>query len=62
MFQTKVPRFEERHKRVSLVWPWVTSPKSGQSHFEFYKWKSHFSYSCSFFKELFETSNKIVSH
>jgi len=55
MFQTKVPRFEERHKRVSLVWPWVTSPKSGQSHFEFYKWKSHFSYSCSFFKELFET-------
>jgi len=33
MFQTKVVYVERGHKRVSLIWPWVASLRSGQNRF-----------------------------
>jgi len=35
MFQTKVVWFEEGHKKVPMIWPWVVSLKSDQSHINF---------------------------
>jgi len=57
MFQTKVVWVEGGHKRISLIWPSVALLRSGQGHFEFFKWNSQFfdTYSCSLSQELFKT-------
>jgi len=36
MFQTKVVWVEGGHKKVPLIWPWVTSLRSDQDH-DFFK-------------------------
>jgi len=37
MFKTKVVWFEAGHKKVSLIWPWVASLRSGQGYIDFFK-------------------------
>jgi len=37
MFQTKVVWFEEEHKKVPLIWPWVALLRSDQGHIDFIK-------------------------
>jgi len=35
MFQTKVVWFEEGHKKIPLIWPWVAPLRSDQGHINF---------------------------
>jgi len=37
MFQTKVVWFEEGHKKIPLIWPWIASLSSDQGHIDFIK-------------------------
>jgi len=34
----RIVEFGGGYKRISLVYPWLAQPRSGQNHFEFFKW------------------------